>query len=299
MSLEFQHHIHRTYNIEKNKRAFESFERYNVEAAPKPITKKNTPISFAVKYSFTLPPQLTDEYRKRHDLSLNDYHKIFKSMPANYLWMMAMYHGLEVTSSAIQSSSSATAAAPVAKSNTGTELPSIASTIKYSGNTQFKSKLEKFLSENIKLSSEDRLTSKRDKSRPQLPVHFVSEENLKNFPNPNVEKPYYAHLYKWKDIYLLPHSYYNGFLKMIRVMPRHVYEKIYGKPMNVLSRPFEYLVDGLVYSGTTEYVLFQTKEGHNTLNNSTASKDKEIENSLYTGIRKTMLKKKKKVAKSK
>jgi hypothetical protein len=279
---QFQHNVKRTYNVLKNKRIFQDTQgcvngdgqgsvrnykkiknKSSMSSLTSTTTKSTSTPGFSMNFSFNLLPQLTDEYRQRHSLSLNDYRKIFRATDVNYLWMMAIYNGLEVTTSAIQSSSSA---------------PN-SDTVTYSGNTQFKTKLEKFLSLSKNLSSTDRLIAKRDKHKPPLPVHFVSEDTLRSLPAP---KNHYTHLYKWKDIYLLPFSYYNGYYKMIAVIPRHIYEMVYSKAKNLLSEPFEYLVDGMVYAGTSEYLLLQTKENHAILSNMTNNREiKEFENCLY------------------
>lgn len=251
----FQHHVKRKYNVVKNKRVFINEEDNKSIKA------------FSINFSFNMSPQCTEEYRRRHGLSLNDYRKIFKCIEVNQLWMMAIYNGLEVTTSAIQSNSST----PI-----NTE-----DSVTYSGNTQFKSKLENYLSSTKILSTVDRLVAKKDKHKPPLPVHFVTLETLQSFPTP---RTYYNSLYKWKDLYLLPFAYYNGYLKMISVLPRHVHECVYSKSKNFLSQPFEFLVNGIVYSGTCEYLLLQTKENHQKLLNMTNNTEvKEYENALYKG----------------
>lgn len=254
--MNFQHNVTREYNLNKNKRVFID-----------PMNGKKK-VGFSMKMSFNLLPQLTDEYRTRHKLSIMDYRKIFKSMDVNQMWLMVLYNGLEITTSAIQSSNST-------------------DDITYSNATQFKNKLEAFL-QTKKLSTTNCLVVKHDHKLP-LPVHFISNDALLSIKdisprclNVNLSISVYPYLYKFKDIYLVPFGYYAGYLKMIRVVPRHYHEHVYSKSRTLFNRPYEYLVDGMVYYGLSEYVLFQTLENHNFISKSTDSKFIEsLHDSLY------------------
>jgi hypothetical protein len=250
---EFQHHVKRLYDINKNKRSF--------------IDDVKCTSGFSMDLSFNLLPQLTEEYRNRHELSLSDYKKIFKYTDVNNLWLMSIYNGLEVMPSASGSYGE------TISSSSGSDITT------HGGNAQFKNKLEKFLSTKS-LSSEDRLIVKRDDHRPPLPLHFVTSDVLESLSLS--KKNYHAVLYKWKDVYLLPYGYYNGYLKMTVVLPRHIYEKRYSKPKNLISQPFEYLVDGVVWVSTVEYILLQTVENHKEINELSSNIDiKSLQSSLY------------------
>lgn len=255
----FQHIVEKWYNIKKNKRVFVNYtdkdKSGNIDNTSKTVKKRP---SFKFSYAFNMIPQLTEEYRARHNLSLADYRKIFKGMSVNHMWLMALYHGLEVTTSAVQSA------------NLQTDV------MKYGNNNQYKKKLEEFLKPN--LSKTDRLIGARDKHKLPLPLHFVSEEMLNSIPKPAKK---YDHIFEWKNIYVVPYDYYNGYVKMVSVVPKFIYEKVYNKAKNLISQPFEYFIDGLVWCTLFEYFLLQTVENHELLVNMDNHHAKQYEKYLF------------------
>jgi hypothetical protein len=254
MTQSFQHHIKQGYNILKKKQVF---------------SENNDDIgknyAFSMEFYFNIVPQLTDEYHERHKLSLNDYQKILKGVGVKDLLKMAIKNKLQISSSVIKTDASG---------NYQDE------DLTYLSSVPFNKKIEKFIIKTKKLSLNDKLIARNDLHQPPLPVHFVSRETLLSLPSP---RKYYNHLFKWCNVYWVPFSYYNGYIKMIKVIPRHIYEIVYSKPRNILSQPPEYLIDKLVYSGTTEYMLLQTMENHNLLSSLTSSQFEELEFSLFRG----------------
>lgn len=260
----FQHRIKRTYNVNKHKRQYEDMEG---DVKPKKGTKsvasttsaaKKEPINgtkkrkygFSFCYEFNLLPHLTQEYQERHQLSLADFQKIIKYTEPEDLWKMCIVNKLELTTSAIQSGEVSNCG-----STDGEEQ------LSYAGNAQFHKKIETFISSK-KLSTVSKLIAKRDAHRPQLPLHFVTLEVMHSLPTPS---EYYPQLYEFNGVYCVPASYYNGYLKMAVVVPRHIHELVFSKPKNMLTRPAEYLIDGIVYSSTFECFFLQTIEGHDRL----------------------------------
>jgi hypothetical protein len=90
-------------------------------------------------------------------------------------------------------------------------------------------------------------------------------------------------LIRWKDIDILPFGVYKRYLKMVRVIPKKLYQSIYGIPKNDISRPTEYLVDGSIYCGLNkEFMLLQTKQGHEYLSSLPNTKTtKENDHLIY------------------
>lgn len=278
----FQHRIKRTYNVNKHKRQYEDMEgdvkpkkgaaksinnnsttnangSTNSSVVKKDAAGSSTSTStntkkrkygFSFCYEFNLLPHLTQEYQERHQLSAADFQKIIKYTEPEDLWKMCIVNKLELTTSAIQSGEVSNSG-----SLDGDEQ------LSYAGNAQFHKKIETFISSK-KLSTVSKLIAKRDAHRPQLPLHFVTPEVLRSMPAPS---EYCSQLYEFNGIYCVPASYYNGYLKMAVVVPRHIHELVFSKPKNMLTRPAEYLIDGLVYSSTFECFFLQTIEGHERL----------------------------------
>jgi hypothetical protein len=280
MSQCFQHHLYQAYNLSKKKRILDEnsnrllslpLDSSNIRTKDEEDEIISKDYSFSMKFHFNLIPQLTDEYRKRHNLSLSDYEKILKSVNAKDLLKMAMKDVLEISTSSIKSTGSDSQESGSSNEN-----------LSYLGSAQFNKKIEKFLVNNKKLSTIDKLVARGDEHVPQLPVHFVSKETFSEIPAPS---QYYDFLFKWRNIYLVPYAYYNGYIKMIKVIPIEDYEKVYLKCEDLLNRPPEYLVGKMVYCGTKEYVLLQTKENHNFICSMPLSDFKDLENELVTNTR--------------
>lgn len=187
--------------------------------------------------------------------------------------------------------------------------------------TNVKKLLEDFFMKSLQIFSfADHLILKNDEHRPPLPIHFVTldlllmcynnrnkksitnlsdedyETTNKSKKNTNKNKSNeYDHnklqkldytfqhqLIRWKDIDILPFDIYKGYLKMVRVIPRSQYEKLYGSIKNDISRPFEYLINGIVYCGLNkEFMLLQTKTGHQYLSELSSVNKKKFDNILY------------------
>lgn len=203
--------------------------------------------NYTASFAFNLPLVLTEEYHRRHQLSLDDFKLIFRVTDVHYLWMMALYNNFDITTSAIQSCHANIEA------------------VTYSGNTVIVTKLLHFLGRNGGrgiIGKKRRFIAAYDEHRPPLPVHFVTEEQLEQLPTPGNS---YDQVYRWQNIYVVPYRYYNGYLQLIRVVPRYIYQAVYGEPVNLVSCPFEFLINGLVYCGIPECLLVQTPSNHEVL----------------------------------
>lgn len=294
----FQQVVLRSYDITNNKRLFTDEPIKSPKSPSKKSSKSKQSSdklklpqqpSFTMEYKFNLEPCLTFEYRRRHSLSLQDVRKILNCANTSQLLMLAMHYKVEATMGAIDDITSSSSA-------------------------QLKIKIEGLiLKEDVSINSNsDKIVLENDKHKPPLPLHFLTKEQLLNIrpascdningdnnnngtSNSNSSSgsgssnigfaavKCFAKPYLWNDILLLPYGYYNGYLKMISVIPKHFHEQIYGMVKNEFQRPFEYLVGGMVYYGMNEWILFQTEEWHQQLSQ---ERIKGFENSLYQGVKK-------------
>jgi len=238
--------------------------------------------TYSMSFAFILPLALTDEYRARHQLSVADLKCILRVMDVQFLWMLAIYHGREITTSAIlPSSGSASASASTSSAHHGGGVDVGAGAgasgngngndICFSGNTTgIVNKLLDHLASSGALAPCSRLIAKHDQHNPRLPVHFVTDEEWRRLaavlPPSSAAHCYHRFAYQWQDIYVLPSRHYNGYLEMVRVLPRHVHVRVFGRANNLIQRDNEFLIGNVVYCATPELMLVQTHANHALLN---------------------------------
>lgn len=255
----FQDQVRR-YNVHKNRRQFDDDSNDKDDTD---VKSRVTP--YVRRLKLHLPILLTDSYRQRHHLSASDYKIILRASRLDHVWQMAILHCREITANMSPGMDSG-----VAPTSTG-------------GLTVLINKLmDHFASPNVhpSLCKVARLVAKNDQHNPRLPVHFVDrmlwDKLVRDFPC--LPLMHYSHLFEWNKIYLLPFAYYNGYLQMVRVLPRHVHAQLYGKPGSWIKRDEEFLVNGVVYCQTPESILLQTQYGHEYL---TRMSDQMVHKNYY------------------
>ena len=191
-----------------------------------------------------LPLYLTDDYRIRHQLSLQDMVKIIQSVPDKQLWLLALVKNYDVPCTAVQSNASAP------------------ESLAHRGGTLIQTKLINSLQDDPTLSAESRLLCQSDNHQPPLPVHFVSSDQLHRCASGVCSRPI---LYRWRSIDVVPFRFYRGYIQMARVFPKHIYVQLFGTSQCARSHPLEYNINGLIYCQSQETFLVQSQENYNAL----------------------------------
>lgn len=256
---QFQHTVTRSFQLHKNRTVYS-----DEEAAAELKGKKSVGRSIhTTSFSYNLPYNLTDEWMGRHQPSRSDYVKILQCTDVKHLWMMTALHGIKIYTSVDK----------IGKSADGQP------TFTYSGNTQFRKKIEDFIVESGKLSPVSKMIARGDTHKPPLMLQFISQETLDSIPPP---RKFHNYCFSWGGAHIVPSEYYNGYYKMNVVLPMSIYRARNPKPENLISHPDEFLIDGIVCCGTKEYFLFQTKANHEAIMAVASSRDlREFDNALF------------------
>jgi hypothetical protein len=255
----FQHKIDRNFQVSKNRIVYS-----HEEAAAELKGKKSIGRSIHnIKMRFNLPYNLTDEWIERHEPSLSDYRKVLQSTEVRDLGLMSVLHNIKIYTSVVQ----------IGKGADGKPVFS------YSNSTQFKKKIEEFIVENRKLSSVSKMVVRGDIHKPPLTLHFISKEVLNSIPPP---RKFHNYCLKWKGVYVVLMEYYNGYAKFNVVEPLNVHRRFNVEPGNLITRPDEYVIDGIVCCSTKEYFAMQTKENHDAIMAVASSRDlRDYDNTLF------------------
>lgn len=213
-------------------------------------------------FQFNLPDMLTNEYFIRHCLTIHDYERILQSVrKIHWLQALALSKGLTVC------------AVPSLTCFAKVHIPATTTTNLNSGNTYqelVKQLIHKRREELMTApppyawtdTNQNKLICPHDEHVIPLPVHFISTHKLKEFPEP---KLVYKQTWPFHGIEIVPKRFYHGYLLVVKVVPKRVYEQRYGPCRNVSELPEEYLIQGEVYYDTEEAFLLQTKENHSKL----------------------------------
>ena len=240
MELQYAQQLQRRYYCRKGKRIY---------VQPNGSAKQLAKCNYTANMYFNLPFMLTDQYFYRHQLSLNDLKTIFTDMPVRYLWMLALYKGSDITTSALQPCYSDSKA------------------ITFSGNTIIIKKLMRHFSLQ-RFQEADRILHPKDEHKPRLPVHLVSKELIKVLYAPLTyykQHQRYNSILTWADIQVLPVEWYRGYLKLTRVLPKKDYIEQFGEVQDLLHYPQEHVVQHNVYFETEESFFVQTQLDHDAL----------------------------------
>jgi hypothetical protein len=78
----------------------------------------------------------------------------------------------------------------------------------------------------------------------------VSESETKDVKNTII-------IGSWQNMLWIPFTFYKGYLQMMHIVPK---SSEYNGPL--LCKPFEFLLENMVYQTTGESILLQTEQGH-------------------------------------
>ena len=206
--------------------------------------------NYTCELEFNLPYMLTDKYVTRHQLSINDIQKIFKDVPVRYLWMLALYKGFDITSSALQ---------PCYANNTA---------ITFSGNTIIMKKLVRYYEASFKFSMIDKIIHPKDDHCPRLPIHVIPLSLFQQLIGPLEyfkKHQKYTETLSWAEIQVIPIEWYQGYLKLVRILPKMKYISHLGEADTLAHYPVERIIGNQVYFETEEAFLVQTQTNHDKL----------------------------------
>ncbi len=255
----FRNKIARSYQLLKNRPVFS-----DEEAAAELKGKKSPGRSIhSWSYEFNLPYNLTDEWFHRHQPSLSDFHKVLQCTEVKYLWMLAAVNGIKIYTNVTS----------ITKNADGQF------TFVYSGNTQFRKKIDEFVMENKKLSPVNKMIARNDAHKPLMMLHFFPQEVLDSIPPPKKLHTFALH---WRGADFVLSEYYKGYYKFNAVEPIHLNQKFNKEPDNLISQSDEYLINGIVCRGTKEFFLGQTEANHLAIMAVGSSRDlREFENAPF------------------
>lgn len=204
-----------------------------------------------------IPSMLTREYCERHELSLDDYILLFKCVPAQWLWLMILYLGLDVSDGALQCHN--------AKNPTS---------VKYRSPSTAIQRLLNYIKRNWSLSTSNKLIASSEKNQLPLPAHYVGPKEfaaLERHTHTTVHKEQYAHVYntayKIGDKYFIPvKTQPDRWIMMANVVSKRQVAShlplVSEQRSDVawLSNPIEHVVDGVICVETDEYLLVMPKK---------------------------------------
>jgi hypothetical protein len=211
-----------------------------------------------------LPAHLTDEYRIRHQLSLDDIRKVLSCCTDRQLWSLALCRDYDIPATAVQ----VNATNPDAVVHRG-------------GALIFQRLMAE--SENSScLAQESRLICPVDTHQPPLPVHFVPLSTLAQLTQDVVnstnttsnQQPASVcrRVWRWRGIQVIVFRAYRGYLQLARVLPKSIYCQLYGSSFQLQqgqqcqrSSPLEYRIDGIVYCQANETFLVQARHNHHKI----------------------------------
>lgn len=242
--------------------------------------KRQSRAYFFVECHTNLPEQLTLAYLERHGYCRADAEKLLEHADAEHLWLLARLLQIDITASAIQ---------PCASAKDSMSVSANASLV------------EKLLDEiEARIAVPNKSTCSfcpHDPTLPKLPVHLVTEAELKQLPAParaarrsksdgcDAEQAHqdtlleavpasYSAVVRFAGagkpdaaIEALPLQYHCGYVQMVRVVPKRAYEQTHGTQTHECAdtAPDEFLVAGRVYCALGERYLLQTASSHQAL----------------------------------
>jgi hypothetical protein len=226
--------------------------------------KKNQKISddqlapstyYEEEFHFNLPEVLKDDFFFRHQLTLKDYEKILSgSKKISHLWALALFKQVEIPATSVNTCFMRNVSSNLGGNNKQLWLALVR---KMRCQLQLMNRPEIF-------RWTPKIVCPQDTCVPPLPVHFVSELELRRFPRPST---CYSHLSSFAldslpPIECVPSAYYHGYLQMTRLESKTSYEKRFGFPKSLADLPQEFVVANRVFYAVEESFLLQTPEAH-------------------------------------